>query len=44
MKIWSEKGSGTRITIEIPAITDNPEKPEAGKQNIRSEEAENEAK
>lgn len=44
MKIWSEKGSGTRITIEIPAITDNPEKPEAVKQNIRSEEAENEAK
>ena len=41
MKIWSEKGSGTRITIEIPAIT---EKPEAVKQNIRSEEAENEAK
>ena len=30
MKIWSEKGSGTRITIEIPAITDNPEKPEEG--------------
>ena len=44
MKIWSEKGSGTRITIEIPAITDNPEKPEAVKQSIRSEEAENEAK
>ncbi len=44
MKIWSEKGSGTRITIEIPAITDNPEKQEAVKQNIRSEEAENEAK
>ena len=43
MKIWSEKGSGTRITIEIPAITDDPEKPEAGKQNTRSEEAENEA-
>ena len=43
MKIWSEKGSGTRITIEIPAITDNPEKPEAGKQSTRSEEAENEA-
>ena len=43
MKIWSEKGSGTRITIEIPAITDNPEKPEAVKQSIRSEEAENEA-
>ena len=44
MKIWSEKGSGTRITIEIPAITDNPEKPEAVKQNIRSEDEENEAK
>lgn len=44
MKIWSEKGSGTGITIEIPAITDNPEKPEAVKQSIRSEEAENEAK
>ena len=44
MKIWSEKGSGPRITIEIPAITDNPEKPEAVKQSIRSEEAENEAK
>ena len=43
MKIWSEKGSGTRITIEIPAITDNPEKPEAGKQSTRSEEAEKEA-
>ena len=44
MKIWSEIGSGTRITIEFPAITDNPEKPEAVKQSIRSEEAENEAK
>ena len=44
MKIWSEKGSGTRITIEIPAITDTPEKPDAVTHNIRSEESEKAAK
>lgn len=32
MKIWSENGKGTRITIEIPAITDSAEIQESKEQ------------